>query len=172
MNNLIYNKSPDPVYVTDVTSNNILSSNGNFYSVSISGFSISISGNYLIQISNPLDSKKTLYLYKISFSNSGANIGMSINFIKNGSFSASGTPATPVNTNFTSSAIGFATVKHGNYTPIGSTIVLSTLQSTAIYTEFIDSIIAMPPNTTLLIQINNVVLSVQTVSVNLFWYEL
>ena len=172
MNNQIYNKSSDPLYVTGIASNNLLSSNSNFYSVTISNFSLSIGGNYLVQLTNPPDSTKTLYLYKMSFSNSGANIGMSISLIKNGSFNQAGTSVTPVNTNFQSTATSSATVKHGNFSAIGSTVVLSTLQSSAIYTEFIDSIIGMPPNTTLLVQINNGLLSIQTVSVNIFWYEI
>lgn len=173
MNNQVYNLYPNPLYVIGATSNALLSTNYDFFSASISNFSISISGNYLIQLSNPSNSGKTLYFYKASFSNSGASVGMSITFIKNGSFSQAGTATTPVNTNFSSTApSSVATVKSGAFTPSGSTVVLSTLQSTAIYTELVDSIIAMPPNTTLLIQINNGLLSVQTVSANIFWYEI
>ena len=108
----------------------------------------------------------------MTFSNSGANVGMSISLIRNGSFTAAGTAVTPVNTNFASTATSIATAKHGNFTAIGSTVVLSTLQATAIYNELIDSVIAMPPNTTLLVQINNGLLSLQTASSNIFWYEI
>lgn len=173
MNNQIYNFYPNPLYVIGATSNALLSTNSNFFSATISGFSVSVGGNYSIQLSNPSNSGKTLYFYKASFSNSGANVGMTITFIKNGSFSQSGTASTPVNTNFSSSATNsVATIKHGLFTASGGSILISTLQSSAIYTELVDSIIAMPPNTNLVIQINNGLLSAQTVSTNIFWYEI
>lgn len=173
MNNQIYNFYPNPLYVIGATSNALLSTNFNFFSATISGFSVSVGGNYSIQLSNPSNSGKTLYFYKASFSNSGASVGMAITFMKNGSFSQAGTAVTPINTNFSSTATNsIASVKHGAFTASGGSTIISTLQSTAIYTELVDSIIAMPPNTTLVIEIDNGLLSLQTVSANIFWYEI
>ncbi|MBS5937493.1 hypothetical protein [Clostridium sp.] len=173
MNSQVYNFYPDPLYVIGTNSNSYQSGNGNFYSITASGLSIlGIGTNYLIQLSNPSGTNKTLYLYKFSMSITGTSIGVTMTFIRNGSFAAAGSSVTPVNTNFAlTSPSSIAIVKHVSSTPIGSTIVLTTIQTTQIYTENIDSIIAMPPNTTLLIQITSSVALLQTIAINLFWYE-
>lgn len=171
MNSQVYNFYPDPLFVIGATSNAYLSARGTFFSVTASGLSVAIGGSYLLQLTNPSGSGKTLYLYKFSMSTSGASTGLTIQFIRNGSFPGAGTTVTPANTNFASTVPSVATFKHGTGSPSGTTIILTTLQASQIYTENIDSVISMPPNTTLLIQINNSLLSLQTIAINLFWYE-
>lgn len=171
MNSQVYNFYPDPLYVVGSNSNAFLSSRGTFFSVTASGLSVAIGGSYLLQLTNPSGTSKTLYLYKFSLSTSGTGTGINIQFIRNGSFPGAGTSVTPANTNFASTVPSVATFKHGTGSPSGTTIILTTLQSSQIYTEDINSVITMPPNTTLLIQINNTLLSLQSIAINLFWYE-
>lgn len=171
MNSQVYNFYSDPLYVIGTNSNAFQSINGNFYSITASGLSVSIGGNTLIQLTNPSGTNKTLYLYKFILSTSGASTGLTITFIRNGTFPAPGTTLTPANTNFSSPLTSVATAKYGSGSPVGTTPILITVQSSQIYTEFIDSVIVMPPNTSLVIQISNTLLSIQTIAFSLFWYE-
>lgn len=119
-----------------------------------------------------MGSSKTLYLYKFILSTSGASTGLTITFIRNSSFAAAETTLTPTNTNFASTLSSVATAKSGTGTAVVTIPILITVQASEIYTEFIDSVIIMPPNTTLLIQVSNTLLSLQTVAFSLFWYEI
>lgn len=175
MNSQVYNLYKEPLYVIDSNSVGSLAENGLIYSVAIGSVSVAALSSQYAQLTNPSNSGKTLYIYKIILSNSGTSLGLRTSLYRNGSFSNAGTTVTPYNTNFISTNTSVATFKYSGTsgTLVNTQLLMTFLQPTANFTENVSFMISMPPGSTLLFQFDNILLSLlQTISINMIWAEI
>jgi len=175
MNNQVYNFSREPLYVIDSNNVGTLAQNGLIYSLAIGSASVAALSSQYAQLTNPSNSGKTIYIYKIILSNSGTSLGLRTNIYRNGSFSNVGTSVTPYNTNFTSTNTSLATFKYSGTTGtlVNTQLLMTFLQPTSNFTEDVDFMISMPPGSTLLFQFENILISLlQTISINIIWAEI
>ena len=163
------------VYSTSLPFYGYYARSGNVYTVSTGSLTISANGYLVVQLTNPANSGRTIYINRIS---GGATTNTTFDILKNATFSAAGTPLTPTNTNWSYADTSAITGKYLSQSPdptTGGTLMMSIIQVGGPVVLDFDGMYIMPSSTTnreFYIRLINNANQVNILSVNINWWEL
>lgn len=172
MNNIIYNLYPSPLYISDLTSNENLVSNGDIYGATSGAVGISVGSSYLLELNNPEVSNKTIYISKILVTAASVSVGLRLFIYKNGTITSPDDTVASYNQNFASSNQSVANLYYKNSNVVtGGNLVLIKVLPLSIYSESTSSAITIPPGSSVVIRLSEFV-SIGNFSMNLEWVEI
>lgn len=127
--------------------------------------SITAAQNAILQVSNPSNSGKTMYVSRIAGSSSIA--GTTVNVLKNAT--VAGSAVTPVNLNFGSTTVSVMTAQSLAGTVSGSPVAILTLVlSAGSFVLELGGRIVVPPENSITVSVG---LGSATASANINWWE-
>ncbi len=182
MNNFVMNSSENPINCTSSANSPIVTDNiqtdytemGILYIATTTAMSIPANGYLLFELLNPLGSGKNIYISRLS---GGAETTTTMDLIKNATFAASGTTATPHNRN---TGFGDSSVMLAKYTSStagadptqGGVLWGSTITPGGTLSIEYEGRYIITPNHTFYIRLTNNTNQINLLSVNLTWWEI
>lgn len=170
----IVSSENDTVYVNSVDYATIKSEQGKYYMVSASALSIVLNGFLALQITNPADSGKTMYIDRVS---GGLTATATVDILRNATFAAVGTTATPYNANWgagDNSAMKAKYISQATDPTSGGTLLLSDSQASGPFEIGLGGRLIVPGTTSdrqLYVRVTNGSVA-NTMSINIAWWEI
>lgn len=183
MNNVPITSPKSPVYAqsTVIDYTTAVSQGGQVYSISTGSQSVAVSGFLTVQVTNPANSNKTIYIERIS---GGSTTNTTIDILKNATITT-GVPPTPTtltinnrnwNSGNNSSMTGkYVTATAGTDPTVGGTLLSSIIQVGGPITLLYNGEFIIPSSTIdreFYIRLVNNGNQVNILSINITWWEL
>lgn len=163
------------IFGTNLNYSSYYARSGQVYTACTGSISVSANGFLVLQLTNPAHSGKILYINRIS---GGATTNTTFDMLKNATFSATGTPITPQNTNWNFSNSSAATIKYlsqGTDPTTGGTNLISIIQTGGPLILDYGGLYIIPYGPTdreLYLRLTNNTNQVNILSINITWWEI
>lgn len=173
MNDLVFNKQVQPLYVIGLPFN--AAQSGNSYVLTDTASALLAAGYYAVRLNNPIGSGKSIFINNVYVANTGTNVTASLTLYRNASLSGSPTNVTPQNTNFgfSNSSIGAGQrITATLVSPIsGGTVFETVNQVASLYNVSYNGYLILTPGTSLTILAQNTLGVATTINVRISYWE-